>query len=204
MIIEEWQILWVLGESAFCNDQYYMTQLQQNYFYISLIILSTHRFPLAGTSCWNVAHYQSHCFDLLYRPLLADFVPFFSCQKLLLKREEGRATYSSEHKISWQLWNSIRNHTHTHCNTTSRGKDGLLTVLVDFPAEVLLLWCVCRARQQEVGSWLGPGLLTVVVVVEEWVRAQRILVAVALVAVKARSWKQRMKYKRKEFVWLTI
>ena len=122
MIIEEWQILWVLGESAFCNDQYYMTKLPQNYFYISLIILSTHRFPLAGTSCWNVAHYQSHCFDLLYQPLLADFVPFFSCQKLLLKREEGRATYSSEHKISWQLWNSIRNHTHTYCNTTSRGE----------------------------------------------------------------------------------
>ena len=86
MISKEWQILWVLDESAFCNDQ--LWHKCQSYFYISLI-LSTHRhFLLACTSCWNVAHYQSHCFDLLFQQLLADFLLFSSCQKLLSKIEE--------------------------------------------------------------------------------------------------------------------
>ena len=184
MISKEWQILWVLDESAFCNDQ--LWHKCQSYFYISLI-LSTHRhFLLACTSCWNVAHYQSHCFDLLYRPLLADFLLFSSCQKLLSKREERTgdkyAAYSSEHKIS----SKQHSQSHGDCNTAGRGGrwgwDGLLTVLVDFPAEVLLAGAVFGAILKEVSSGLGGSLLSRDVVMEEGVSAQGILVAVALVA----------------------
>ena len=67
----------------------------QNYFYISLVI-STHRLPSAGTSCWNVAHYQSHYFHLLNRPLLADFMPF-PAAKSCLQRAKKSSTYSSRH-----------------------------------------------------------------------------------------------------------
>ena len=64
---------------------------------------------------------------------------------------------------------------------------GLLTVLVDFPAEVLLAGGVFWAILQEIGSGLGGSLLSREVVVEEGVGAQRILVAVALVALETRS-----------------
>ena len=64
---------------------------------------------------------------------------------------------------------------------------GLLTVLVDFPAEVLLAGGVFWAILKEVSSGLGGRLLSREVVVEEGVGAQRILIAVALVALETRS-----------------
>ena len=85
MIIEEWQILWVLDESSFSNDQ--------NYFYNSLFI-PTHHLPSAGTNCWNVAHYQSHfllkLLNLSNLPLLTDFFTFFTAAKSCFKKRKKK------------------------------------------------------------------------------------------------------------------
>ena len=122
------------------------------------------------------------------------FCAFFQLPKVAVKERRRKSNiFIGTQDFLTTLKQHSQSHTPIIATQRAEERDGLLTVLVDFPAEVLLFWGVCRARQQEVRSGLGPGLLTVVVVVEEWVRAQRILVAVALVAVKARSWKNEIR-----------
>ena len=130
----------------------------------------------------------SHIVLISYISHFWQILCLFSAAKSCCKREKKEEQHIHRNTRFPDNFETAFAITHTPIATQrAEERDGLLTVLVDFPAEVLLLWGVCRARQQEVGSGLGPGLLTVVVVVEEWVRAQGILVAVALVAVKARS-----------------
>jgi len=56
-------------------------------------------------------------------------------------------------------------------------------VLVDFPAEVSPVVCVRGAIHEELVVWLDLAI-----VVEEWVGTERLLIAVALVALKTFSW----------------
>ena len=117
-------------------------------------------------------------FSSLKSATFGRFYAFSSCQKLPSKSEEKFNIFiKTQLKICSQLGNSIHSHTSKHRS--------ILTVLVDLPAEVLLVRGVRGAGQQEVGPGLGgPNEIALIRrLVEEWVRAQSVLITVALVAV---------------------
>ena len=118
----------------------------------------------------------SHIFSSLKSAAFGRFYPFLRLPKVAFKRKFN-IFIGTQDSVTTQKT------AFTFTRLLQPKQRRILTVLVDLPAEELLVCGVRGAGLQEVVSWLGGAWVDAVALVVEWVGTQCILIAVALVAV---------------------
>ena len=102
MIIKEWQILWVLDESAFCNDQ--LWHKCQSYFYISLFYIHSPSLPFSLHKLLKCGSLSVTMFWSLMSATFGRFSTFLKLPKVAFKeirrktetiRQVSFSTYST-------------------------------------------------------------------------------------------------------------